>query len=189
VKLIEEGIDGNKVAHYGNQIAYELLGLGYTVLYKKMKSRSDLGTDDFWSPLKDKALYDFRYIVTGLLEGNTTANNKIIALADFNNNNPDNTGRGDCIALCDINPTLTKNESTGQANIIKKITSEANTLTASKYAAFFAPSVTYAMSADEDFGGNTTFPASFHYLACAAKAAENYNEWYAIAGYTRGVSN
>ena len=34
-----------------------------------------------------------------------------------------------------------------------------------------------------------TFPASFHYLACAAKAAENYNEWYAVAGYTRGVSS
>ena len=26
-------------------------------------------------------------------------------------------------------------------------------------------------------------------MACAAKAAENYNEWYAIAGYDRGVSD
>jgi hypothetical protein len=44
------------------------------------------------------------------------------------------------------------------------------------------------MEPDADFGGNTTFPASFHYLACAAKALENYNEWYAVAGYTRGIS-
>jgi hypothetical protein len=41
----------------------------------------------------------------------------------------------------------------------------------------------------KSFGENQWFPASFHYLACAARSSERYNEWYANAGYTRGVSN
>ena len=60
-------------------------------------------------------------------------------------------------------------------------------MTSSKYAAIFAPSVDYSMPVDKVYK-NTTFPASFHYLACAARARENYNEWYAVAGYTRGIS-
>ena len=41
----------------------------------------------------------------------------------------------------------------------------------------------------QPFGNNKTFPASFHYLACAARTFERYNEWYAVAGYNRGISN
>jgi CobQ-like glutamine amidotransferase family enzyme len=42
-----EGNDEKTGYHYGNQIAYELLGLGYTVLYKKLDKISDLGTNEF----------------------------------------------------------------------------------------------------------------------------------------------
>ena len=48
----------------GNQIAWELLGLGYTVLYKKMdpvQKGSDLDTEDFWAPLKDKSVCNKNY--------------------------------------------------------------------------------------------------------------------------------
>ena len=47
--LIEEGkkgVDGKTESHYGNQIAYELLKLGYTVLFKKIDAVSDLTNDD-----------------------------------------------------------------------------------------------------------------------------------------------
>ena len=37
-----EGVDGKTESHYGNQIAYELLKLGYTVLFKKIDAVSDL---------------------------------------------------------------------------------------------------------------------------------------------------
>ena len=42
-----EGVDGKTESHYGNQIAYELLKLGYTVLFKKIDAVSDLTGDDF----------------------------------------------------------------------------------------------------------------------------------------------
>ena len=37
-----EAVDGKTESHYGNQIAYELLKLGYTVLFKKIDAVSDL---------------------------------------------------------------------------------------------------------------------------------------------------
>ena len=191
-----EGVDEIRTSQMGNQIAYELLGLGYPVLFKNINT-PDVGAlsdSKFWAPLKDKAAYDFRYIVTGLdpLSQDTDAvkevNNAIIELAKAINNpsDPAANGRGDCIALVDICSSAYRQKS--QAEAIANITEQVNDLKASKYAAAFAPYVTYAMVEDKIYK-NTTFPASFHYLACAAKAAENYNEWYAIAGYDRGVSD
>ena len=191
-----EGADEIRTSQMGNQIAYELLGLGYPVLFKNINTQDvgALSDPKFWAPLKDKAAYDFRYIVTGLdpLSQDTDAakevNNAIIELADAVNkaSDPAANGRGDCIALVDICSSAYRQKS--QAEAITNITSQVNDLKASKYAAAFAPYVTYAMVEDKIYK-NTTFPASFHYLACAAKAAENYNEWYAIAGYDRGVSD
>ena len=42
----KEGVDGKTESHYGNQIAYELLKLGYTVLFKKIDAVSDLTNSD-----------------------------------------------------------------------------------------------------------------------------------------------
>ena len=42
-----EAVDGKTELHYGNQIAYELLKLGYTVLFKKIDAVSELTTDDY----------------------------------------------------------------------------------------------------------------------------------------------
>ena len=41
-----EAVDGKTESHYGNQIAYELLKLGYTVLFKKIDAVSDLTNDN-----------------------------------------------------------------------------------------------------------------------------------------------
>ena len=42
----KEGVEGKTESHYGNQIAYELLKLGYTVLFKKIDAVSDLTKDN-----------------------------------------------------------------------------------------------------------------------------------------------
>lgn len=181
------GANENNIEHYGNQIAYELVKLGYTVLFKKMNVFGDLVSDSFWAPLKDRSVYDFRYVINGVIKNNALANAAIIKLASCIKGSEDdeNSGRGDCTALCDIDATLYEGKT--QSAAISCIQSDK--LTDSTYAAYFAPFVTYNLTPDSEFANNTTFPASFHYLACAAKAAENYNEWYAVAGYTRGVSS
>ena len=41
------GTDSASLQHFGNQIAYELLGLGYSVLYKKLNQVIELGSKSF----------------------------------------------------------------------------------------------------------------------------------------------
>jgi hypothetical protein len=244
----------DRISHYGNQMAYELIGMGYTVLFKAMTEYSadeitkivatrdeetgeivngedgkpvvdlntvgtdvlvangtsvfedidgavvlnsdysainQLGSAEFWECLKDKSTYDFRYIVTGLLTHNDAANTCILEVADHSeeillDDASIHDGRGDCIALIDLDCAAYVGKT--QSAAIPELAKEAAKWS-SAYAAVFAPYVTYLMADDKDYNNNKTFPASFHYLACAANSANNnFSEWYANAGYTRGVS-
>lgn len=201
IRLDSEGHDEIYQAHYGNQIAYELLSMGYTVLYKKIESTEYLSQASFWNPLKDKTLYDFRYLLSGLANGNAAVYQNMVNVAEFNPEDEKgspfdtveitNRGRGDCIALLDIDESTYLGKTQEQAITAVRDFAKAN-VTKSKYAAAFAPSVRYdsgCLSQPGEFGDNDWFPASFHYLACAANSAERFNEWYANAGYTRGISN
>lgn len=197
---------------YGNLMAYTLLGLGYTVLYKLLpEDTEDIFNDSYWEELTDKSNYDFRYVTHGLLDENDassksaldSANAAIVTLAHFVNNfdanDPDaTTGRGDCTALCEIpNNCYENNQQTEAISNIKAYVNGA--AKASKYAGYFGPFVVYDINIKQapwnEYWKKDTednigkFPAVFHYLACAAKAAENYREWYAVAGYARGVSD
>jgi hypothetical protein len=110
--------------------------------------------------------------------------NQICQIASFDNKIEleeaqmlgDNSGRGDCIALCDIDESNVVTRGTPQ-EIIESIGRAAALITkADTNSAIFGPRVTYVMPNDKDFGNNKTFPASFHYLACAAKTFERYAE-------------
>lgn len=167
----------------GNQIAYELLGLGYTVFYKKCNSDlSDLSNATFWEALKDKTNYDFRYIMTGYLSGSEATENIINVAKE----------RGDCIALLDIDSSAYKGEYTRDTKIAK-IIENANGYTADKNCAIFLPTVVYDLNrskayetafsndaslndASSNKNFNKRFPASFHYLTCVANASERYAE-------------
>ena len=70
--------------HYGKRMAYELLNLGYTVIYAPIESVTELADESFWEIFKDKASYDFRFVSHGLLE--TTGNAADYeALTEINN--------------------------------------------------------------------------------------------------------
>lgn len=182
--IFENGNEGSDAVaapmFMGNQIAYELLGLGYTVFYKKYSALSELANATFWEALKDKTNYDFRYIMTGYLSGGEATENIINVAKE----------RGDCIALLDIDSSAYKGE-VARDTKIANIISEANGYTTDKNCAIFLPTVVYDLTRSknyEDIFKNMRFPASFHYLTCAANASERYAEWYAASGFTRGVS-
>lgn len=193
VATVADPYEGGISEHYGNQIAYELISLGYTVLYKKLDDITDLtgeGAKDFFEPLKDKSTYNFRYILTGLLTNTVNANNAIASLATYLNNATDitETGRGDIIALCDVDSKAYMGK-TSLTDVIAGIGTEVGKYSnCDKFSALFAPYISLAI-ADKDYN-NTVFPGSFYYLACAANAFGNlgYNEWWPVAGYERGVS-
>ena len=191
--------------HLGNKIAYELLKAGYTVFYRVLDSGKtaktaleQLSDADFWAPLKDKATYRIRYLTTGgcydysvykLMADVVNFNNKT-TLADADTLLPGSSGRGDCIALFDIDESKLSPSYATPKELATAFGDQAKLIEANKNCAIFAPRVVYVEDEDEVYGANDIkLPCSLHFLLCAAKAQENYAEWYAAAGYTRGIAN
>ena len=103
-------------------------------------------------------------------------------------------GRGDCIALLELDEKLYVNHKLNpELAIIEAIDILGNSginQANGKYCALTVPSVYYTMKPRDEFNGNVKFPGAFHYLACFMYALQNgFAEWYATAGYTRGVSS
>ncbi len=98
-------------------------------------------------------------------------------------------GRGDCVALielyesCYVTSTKTKKP---EALIIEGIQGMSSSIgDEGAYCAMTVPSVYYKMS-----DSTAKFPGAFHYLACfMGSLSAGFAEWYAAAGYTRGVSS
>lgn len=227
IKKGNEGVSLVKETHQGNQIAWELLKLGYIVLYKTLSKEdsalNQLKNADFWEQFKNKSTFNFRYLISGGVFTDNAEESEVYArmaeIAGFNNSVKieeadtygNACGRGDCIALIDINEhtdfTYT-DPSTGEEIVYKpadeaqkpvelltRVGAAANLACSAmpayalKNVAIFAPKVTYDMTPDSDYNKVTTFPASFHYLACAIASQQRFAEWYAVAGYTRGISS
>ena len=203
IKNSKVGATNTSVDHIGNQIAYELLGLGYTVYFKVLSTGSpaldQLLTDEFWEPLKQKSVYRIRYLTSGgCYDSGVVAKMQKIAYVNNKAKIEDvdvykkEIGRGDVIVLADIDESATDivNASTKE-ELLLAFGKEAAKFggNGGKFTAVFAPRVAYDFGYPEDdvYSNDQLFPASFHYLACAAYAQERYAEWYAVAGYTRGI--
>lgn len=96
------------------------------------------------------------------------------------------SGRGDCIALIEVDEAkyITKVSDKKPENLIVDAINTMSSITADngKYCACTVPSVVYT--------DNRKFPGAFHYLACFKNSLGlGFAEWYAAAGYTRGVSS
>lgn len=102
------------------------------------------------------------------------------------------SGRGDCVALIEVDESkYISGEGRPENRIVNAINEMADiNADNGKYCACTVPSVVYKMTADERFDGNKKFPGAFHYLACFDNSLGlGFAEWYAAAGYTRGVSS
>ena len=139
--------------------------------------------------LNDIAKEDAKCVTPGVVNN---VNSIIAKLASYRS---DDTaaipGRGDCVALielydeCYVKSEKSKKPETliieGIQRVAAAIDAEAN----GAYCAMTVPSVHYKMSE-----GTAKFPGSFHYLACfMGSLRAGFAEWYAAAGYTRGVSS
>lgn len=98
-------------------------------------------------------------------------------------------GRGDCVALIELYESsyVTDNKSKKpETMIIEGIQGMSSSIgDEGAYCAMTVPSIYYKMSE-----GTAKFPGAFHYLACfMSSLGSGFAEWYAAAGYTRGVSS
>ena len=196
--LVDDGNGGKKAVNVGQENVMEAL--------KK------LGRESFWAELRDKTTYDYRFIITGFLEDNNgffdlmkNANYEISKLASWEKPGDDPfahvRARGDALALIDLDESAIRANlasiSVGVGNTtkrtikaIQKELGRQNFGNYGKYSAVFTPSVTYTNNLKIDFFENSHFPASFHYLACFSKSvlADGNKEWFATAGFNRGLS-
>ena len=62
------GLTDSDSVHAGNRMAYELLNLGYQVIYRVVDTVNEMAGEGFWEIFKDKASYDFRFVSHGLLK-------------------------------------------------------------------------------------------------------------------------
>jgi hypothetical protein len=142
--------------------------------------------------------YDYAYADCFSESDFEAANEVIIGLATYAKQTEDyeavpGTGRGDCVALVEINEFAYVNDAKGRPEAkILAAAEKMSYITADNgpYCTCTVPSVVYKMTPDADFESNMKFPGAFHYLACYKRMIDsNFAEWYAAAGYTRGVSS
>lgn len=132
---------------------------------------------------------DEQYITTNKIN---IINGFIANLASYNADKQ--SGRGDCTALIELDERRYTTKS-ADTSTIESVISAINEMTQinkinGQYCAMTVPSVQYKMADNKTFGNNKTFPGAFHYLACFINSlSSGFAEWYAAAGYTRGVSS
>lgn len=98
-------------------------------------------------------------------------------------------GRGDCVALIELDENSYVNVDSADKpevlirSAIQELSSAIGDMEGcGKYCALTVPSVYYV--------DDRKFPGGFHYLSCFMNALkQGFKEWYAAAGYTRGVSS
>jgi hypothetical protein len=134
------------------------------------------------------------------------ANTNIANLAMYTTNQTQEAdelpGRGDCIALIELDENTYINSVVKPEIAIISAIDRVGAITKDngKFCALTVPSVVYNMadskvtsnklSIGNPYKRNKKFPGGFHYLACFMNSLQSsFREWYAAAGYTRGVSS
>lgn len=123
-----------------------------------------------------------------------TVNGQIANLAMYNANAVVDglPGRGDCVALIELDEkAYISGSGKPEERIIEAINANSKiNADNGKYCALTVPSVRYKMTIADEYEDNNKLPGAFHYLACFKQSLGlGFAEWYAAAGYTRGVSS
>lgn len=172
----EEASDAAKEAfNKAYYFATRLLASGMYVRYYALAAVeasamiTELAAADIWESIKDKALYDLRFITSGSLV-NQTINTKIKDVAE---------SRGDVLGLIDYEIKY-ETLQIGSQSINKQILDYCSAY-ASKYCASFTPWCKFGDSIDP-----IELPASFGYLVAYAASVQSNPAYKAVAGVRRG---
>ena len=182
------------VINLNAKMAVKLLELGLYVLYFNAGTETEFTQDKAikfdevaeavnWSELKDRGLYQVKFLTTGAASSMSAAEDMMDCAAY----------RGDCIALIDHEKVIdvAKDETEAQVihdefeNLIYPDT-QSETPTDpnpnAKFAAAFSP---WCRCTFDDV--DAVLPGSFVYLAAYGKATKSNPNWFAYAGSMRGV--
>ena len=181
---------GNKKAVVGYNIARTLINAGFQVLIEGIVPSGENNditiTEDSIADLKDKSLFDVRFLTAGMF--NTAEN--LSAIAEIA------AARQDCIALISLDEDPDKTGEGAFKYTVADIRTAFEGIAAGdkgKYAAGFTPwyetnDVSLIKGVTLHTDEKVYIPAGFGYLfAYANMLANNIAEWKAVAGPQRGI--
>lgn len=187
-------------------MAWELLNLGMQVLYcvpkkdgnavtTKADMQEVLGTEEFWKPLADRGLYDFRFLTSGgycadsLVNAGTSSEiaKQMLNVANVIISGETQEGRGDIVVVIDRQSGIaTAQAVSDDYQVIGK-------LSGAEYGTAFTPWVKINLlcpRAKDNEGslltGSLLLPPSYGYLAAYADAIQYASVVNAMAGSVRG---
>ena len=162
------------IDHLDCCLCIHLLRLGFQVLVEGITAE-----EPSWQKLQDKGLYDIRFLTNGTQPQTAGIPAGMIECAKK---------RGDCVALVNADES---DEFTYDITTVRSVFSG---ISDGEFAAGFTP---WFYTNNSDFANvldtsnqkveNPKIPAAFGYLFAYANAIKNYPEWYAIAGFERGI--
>jgi len=168
VKSFTDADSGCGVASTGIgwSMAYRLLALGMRVLVESVDAFTDI---DFGREgLRDKSLYDIRFITAGDFAGKSEMYQDMLSCA---------AARGDCFALLD--PAKATKAATLVHNLVQNLGN-------GEFGAMFAPWCKFVALA-QDSGDSNELPGSFAFLSAYAASIVSNPVWFATAGALRGT--
>lgn len=151
----------------GWSMAYRLLALGMSVLVDAVEAEGSInfGKDG----LRDKSLYDIRFITAGDFAGKSEIYQNMLSCA---------AARKDCFALLDAPKATT--DATLVHNLVQNLGN-------GEFGAMFAPWCKFTkLSIDGDSATNE-LPGSFAFLSAYAVSIVSNPVWFATAGALRGT--
>ena len=151
----------------GYNLAKHLLKNGITVLAQGVTAAL---TDVQWKALADKNLYDIRFLTNGAMKDGVVQDMIDCAAA-----------RGDCTALVNFDESDKAFDYT-----IATIQGLTTSVTNGEFAAAFTPAF-YTLNSDFTANAEVLIPAAFGYLFAYARSIKNNPEWFAVAGFDRGI--
>lgn len=166
----------------GYRLCKHLLNIGYQVLVEALADdeySTGVKTQPSWDELADKSLYDIRFLTLGaLVEDDFNMTSEYASMAACA------AKRGDCIALINADESV----DTFDYSVTSVRELGAFAPGNGEYAAGFTPWF-YTKNSDfvTDDEDEVKIPAAFGYLFAYANATKNSPEWYAIAGFERGI--
>lgn len=169
----------------GYRLCVHLLNLGYQVLVEALADTETADSVKYtpsWDLLRDKSLYDVRFLTLGaMVEG--TDGDKFDLSGEVSDMLSCAADRGDCVGL--VNVDESGEDFDYEVTAVREAFAD---LSDGEYGAAFTP---WFYSSNSDLanadGSAAKIPAAFGYLFAYANATKNSPEWYAIAGFERGI--
>lgn len=179
LKAADAALNEEYSRNLGYNLAKHLLNNNILVLAQGVLTEM---TEAQWAALEDKNLYDIRFITNGAFCSEVSESSEA-SEASMQSMLTTAKNRGDCTALINFNE-----QDDAFAYDVDKVKGKITGITSGEFGAAFTPAF-YTKNGDfvGDDADEVLIPAAFGYLFAYARLIKTNPEWFAAAGFDRGI--